>query len=62
MTLPSVLVSSFPYLFADDTKCCMCILKPSDTISLQLDLDHLLTEVMTMIFPSTSLNLVFYII
>ena len=39
--LPSLLVSSFPYLFPDDTKCYMCIPKPSDSISLQLDLDHL---------------------
>ena len=39
--LPPVLASSFPYLFADDTKCCIRILKPSDSILLQLDLDHL---------------------
>ena len=39
--LPPVLASSFPYLFADDTKCCMHIIKPPDSILLQLDLNHL---------------------
>ena len=40
--LPSVLVSSFPFLFAYDTNSCIGIFEPPDSILLQLDLDHFL--------------------
>jgi hypothetical protein len=37
--LPSVLSSSSPFLFADDTKCCQPIQSPHDSSILQADLD-----------------------
>ena len=39
--LPSILKSSTPYLFADDTKCCSRVLSLNDPVFLQADLDSL---------------------
>ena len=39
--LPSILKSSTPYLFADDTKCCSRVLSLNDAVFLQADLDSL---------------------
>ena len=39
--LPSILKSSTPYLFANDTKCCSRVLSLNDAVFLQADLDNL---------------------
>ena len=39
--LPSILNSSLPFLFADDTKCCKVITSVNDVLALQSDLDCL---------------------